>query len=139
MKISTRGRYSLRLLVDLAENSDGFVTLKEVSERQDISRKYLEQIIPFLNRSKLLISNKGHGGGYKLARPASEITVREVLESAEGSLAPVSCMEDDINQCDKCEICKTLPVYKGLYKVVTDFLGSITIQDVSDGKDIMHV
>lgn len=131
MKISTRGRYSLRMMIDLAQHYDeGFVALKDISERQDISKKYLEQIVPFLNRSNLLIANKGHMGGYKLARKASEITVRDVLESAEGSLTPVSCMDNSPNQCEKCDDCITLPIYKGLYEVVNNYFDSITIDDL---------
>ena len=92
LKISTRGRYAFRMMIDLAGHyNDGFVSLKDISKRQNISKKYLEQIIPFLNRSSLLNANKGHMGGYQLANPPSKITVREILESAEGSLAPVSC------------------------------------------------
>ena len=103
MKISTRGRYSLRMMIDLAQHyNDGFVALKDISKRQNISKKYLEQIIPFLNRSNLLTANKGHMGGYRLAKAPEEITVREILESAEGSLAPVSCMNNHPNQCEKC-------------------------------------
>ena len=131
MKISTRGRYSLRMMIDLAQHYDeGFVALKDISERQDISKKYLEQIVPFLNRNNLLIANKGHMGGYKLARKASEITVRDVLESAEGSLTPVSCMDNSPNQCEKCDDCITLPIYKGLYEVVNNYFDSITIDDL---------
>lgn len=131
MKISTRGRYSLRMMIDLAQHyDDGFVALKDISERQDISKKYLEQIVPFLNRNNLLIANKGHMGGYKLARKASEITVRDVLESAEGSLTPVSCMDNSPNQCEKCDDCITLPIYKGLYEVVNNYFDSITIDDL---------
>lgn len=131
MKISTRGRYSLRMMIDLAQHYDeGFVALKDISERQDISKKYLEQIVPFLNRNNLLIANKGHMGGYKLARKASEITVRDVLESAEGSLTPVSCMDNSPNQCEKCDDCITLPIYKGLYEVVNKYFDSITIDDL---------
>lgn len=133
MKISTRGRYSLRLMLDLAMHyNDGYITLKEIAARQDISKKYLEQIIPFLNRSKLLTANKGHDGGYRLAKQPSEITVKDVLLCAEGSLAPVSCMDNDPNLCEKCEECMTLPVYKGLYDVAIKYLESITLQDIID-------
>ncbi len=131
MKISTRGRYSLRMMIDLAQHfGDGYIALKDISERQDISKKYLEQIIPFLNRSGLLLTNRGHMGGYQLSRDPSEITVLDILVSAEGSLAPVSCMESDPNLCEKCDSCLTLPLYEGLYRVVTDYLHSITLQDV---------
>ncbi len=131
MKISTRGRYSLRMMIDLAKHSDdGFIALKDISKRQDISKKYLEQIIPFLNRSNLLLANKGHMGGYKLAKAASDITVYEILVSAEGSLAPVSCMDNQPNLCEKCDECLTLPIYQGLNDVVTAYFKSITLDDI---------
>lgn len=135
MKISTRGRYSLRMMIDLAQNYDnGFISLKDISERQEISKKYLEQIIPFLSRSKLLIANKGHMGGYQLARSPKEITVREIILSAEGSLSTVSCMDNTPNQCEKCDRCLTLPIYEGLSKVVSDYLESITLADIIEPK-----
>lgn len=134
MKISTRGRYSLRMMIDLAQHyGEGFIALKDISERQDISKKYLEQIIPFLNRSGLLITNRGHMGGYQLAKQPSEITVNDILVSAEGSLCPVSCMENDPNLCPKQDFCLTLPIYQGLYKVTTDYLSSITLEDAITG------
>lgn len=133
MKISTRGRYSFRMMIDLAQHyNDGFIALKDISARQNISKKYLEQIVPFLNRSNLLNANKGHMGGYQLAKAPSEITVREILESAEGSLAPVSCMDNSPNLCENCDGCLTLPVYEGLYHVILDYLSNITLQDVID-------
>lgn len=131
MKISTRGRYSFRMMIDLAQHYDeGFISLKDISARQNISKKYLEQIIPFLNRSRLLYSNKGHMGGYRLAKHPSEMTVREILESAEGSLTPVSCMDNVPNQCENCEDCITLPIYEGLYDAILNYLNGITLQDV---------
>lgn len=131
MKISTRGRYSLRMMIDLAQHyNDGYIALKDISERQEISKKYLEQIIPFLNRSNLLLANKGHMGGYKLAKAPSEITVKDILESAEGSLAPVSCMDNNPNLCEKCNECVTLPIYQGLYDVVNKYFESITLEDI---------
>ena len=140
MKISTRGRYSLRLMIDLAQHyGEGYIALKDISERQDISKKYLEQIIPFLNRSNLLLTNRGHMGGYQLARTPGEISVLDILVSAEGNLAPVSCMETDTNLCEKCGTCLTLPIYQGLYKAVTEYLSNISLQDVitqsSDGSN----
>lgn len=134
MKISTRGRYSLRLMIDLAQHyGEGYIALKDISERQEISKKYLEQILPFLNRSGLLLTNRGHAGGYQLAKQPSDISVRDILVSAEGSLAPVSCMENDPNLCEKCEHCLTLPIYQGLYKVTNDYLSSISLLDVISG------
>ncbi|MCM1056061.1 MAG: Rrf2 family transcriptional regulator [Firmicutes bacterium] len=135
MKISTRGRYAFRMMVDLAQHyNEGFIALKDISARQNISKKYLEQIIPFFNRSNLLLANKGHMGGYQLARHPSEITVREILESAEGSLTPVSCMENTPNLCENADSCMTLPVYQGLYKVILDYLDGITLSDVISRK-----
>ncbi len=133
MKISTRGRYSLRMMIDLAQHyNEGFIALKDISARQNISKKYLEQIIPFLNRGKLLHSTKGHMGGYQLAKPPANITVREILESAEGSLTPVSCMDNTPNLCEHHEDCLTLPIYQGLYDLIYRYLEGITLQDVID-------
>ena len=120
-------------MIDLAQHyNDGFIALKDISARQNISKKYLEQIIPFLSRSNLLNSNKGHMGGYQLAKQPSEITVREILESAEGTLSPVSCMDNTPNLCENSANCITLPIYEGLYKIITDYLDGITLQDVID-------
>ncbi|MCR5651364.1 MAG: Rrf2 family transcriptional regulator [Lachnospiraceae bacterium] len=136
MKISTKGRYSLRMMIDLAEHyEEGFVSLKDISKRQDISKKYLEQIVPFLNRSQLLTANKGHLGGYRLSRDPSKITVREILESAEGTLTPVSCMDCEPNNCPRLEGCLTLPIYKGLYDVVTGYLDSITLAKIIENEE----
>lgn len=135
MKISTRGRYSLRMMIDLAEHyNEGFIALKDISKRQSISKKYLEQIIPFLNRNNLLNANKGHMGGYQLSKAPSKITVHAILESAEGSLTPVSCMDNTPNLCENFSKCVTYPIYEGLYRVVTDYLDSITLQDILDRK-----
>ncbi|MCD7725154.1 MAG: Rrf2 family transcriptional regulator [Clostridiales bacterium] len=135
MKISTRGRYSLRMMIDLAQHyNEGFIALKDISARQNISKKYLEQIIPFFNRSNLLLANKGHMGGYQLAKHPSEITVREIFESAEGSLTPVSCMDNSPNICENAANCLTLPVYQGLYEVIINYLNSISLQDVISNK-----
>ena len=135
MKISTKGRYALRMLIDLAEQKNiGYVALKDIAERQDISKKYLEQIIPILNRSGILTTNRGHQGGYKLAKDPSHITLGEILRNTEGSLAPVSCLEDSPNQCKRCKECATLPVWVGLEKVVNQYLDGITLQDILDQK-----
>ncbi len=135
MKISTRGRYAFRMMIDLAQHyNEGFIALKDISARQNISKKYLEQIIPFFNRSNLLFANKGHMGGYQLAKHPEKITVREILEIAEGSLAPVSCMDNVPNFCENADRCFTLPVYQGLYKVILDYLDSITLSDVISNK-----
>ncbi|MGN0470696.1 MAG: RrF2 family transcriptional regulator [Acutalibacteraceae bacterium] len=133
MKISTKGRYSLRMLIDLAmHQSEGFVALKDVAERQDISKKYLEQIVPLLNKAGLLRTNRGYQGGYMLSKPASQYTVGEILRLTEGSLAPVACLEYEENDCPKANECITLNMWKGLYEVITNYLDGITLQDLID-------
>lgn len=131
MKISTKGRYALRMLLDLAVRQEqGYVSLKEVAERQNISKKYLEQIVPMLNRSGILRTNRGNKGGYMLAKPANALTVGEILRATEGSLAPVACLEYDVNDCPRAEECATLYIWEGLYKAVQDYLDGITLQDI---------
>lgn len=133
MKISTKGRYALRMLIELATHQEeGFVSLKDISERQGISKKYLEQIVPMLNKSGILRTNRGNKGGYMLAKPANECTVGEVLRATEGSLAPVSCLEYEQNDCPRADICATLYVWQGLEKAVNDYLNSVTVQDIID-------
>lgn len=133
MKISTKGRYALRLMLDLAENqSDGFVALKDIAERQGISKKYLEQIVPLLNKSGVLKTTRGYQGGYMLAKKPEEYTVGDILRITEGSLAPVACLDDEVNMCNKADSCMTLPVWKGLDKVISEYLDSITLQSIID-------
>ena len=133
MKISTKGRYALRLLLDLGEHrGDGFISLKEIADRQGISKKYLEQIIPILNRTNVLRTNRGAQGGYMLARTPDKYTVGEILRLTEGSLAPVACLEQEPNLCERQESCATLPVWQGLYRVIIDYLDHITLQDILD-------
>ncbi len=131
MKVSTKGRYALRMLVDLAEHKeDGFIPLKEIAGRQNISKQYLEQIVSLLNTSDILKTNRGKQGGYMLAKPPAQITVGQILRITEGSLAPTACLEDRINQCERAATCKTLSVWNGLYKVVTRYLDSVTIENI---------
>ena len=132
MKISTKGRYSLRMLIDLAMNcKEGeFVSLKEIAERQNISKKYLEQIVPMLSKAGLLKANRGYQGGYMLSKPATQYSVGEILRLTEGSLAPVSCLADDTNECPRASECITLPVWEGLNKVICDYLDNITLYDI---------
>ena len=133
MKISTKGRYALRLMVDLAEHKDsGFIALKDVAKRQNISKKYLEQIVPVLNGAGLLTTNRGNRGGYKLAKEPKEYTVGDILRITEGSIAPVSCLESEVNSCERKNFCQTLYVWEGLYKVVNEYLDRITVQDIVD-------
>lgn len=132
MKISTKGRYALRMLIDLAEHSnDGFIALKTIADRQNISKKYLEQIVPILNRAGILLTNRGFQGGYMLGRDADKITVREVLTLTEGDLFPVSCMTPGGEiKCDRKIDCPTLPVWLGLNKVINEYLDSISLEDI---------
>lgn len=134
MKISTKGRYALRMLIDLAiHKSDGYTALKTIADRQEISKKYLEQIVPILNRTDILITNRGFQGGYMLGRDASDITVGEILRLTEGSLAPVSCMSSNGSvNCERSSKCPTLPIWKGLNDVINNYLDGITIQDIID-------
>lgn len=133
MKISTKGRYALRMMLDLAEHQkEGFVALKDVANRQGISKKYLEQIVPLLNKSGVLRTTRGYQGGYMLAKSPDSYTVGDVLRITEGSLAPVSCLDDDVNMCERADSCITLSVWQGLYDVITEYLDSITLQDIID-------
>lgn len=131
MKISTKGRYALRMLVDLAEHKeDGYISLKDIAARQGISKKYLEQIVPLLSRAGILLTTRGFQGGYKLAGEPSQFTVGTILEVTEGSLAPVACLDHSPNQCDRCKECSTLPVWEGLNAVIKNYLNSITLSDL---------
>ncbi len=133
MKISTKGRYALRMLLELAEKrEDSFVSLKEISEHQNISKKYLEQIVPMLNKSGILRTNRGNRGGYMLAKEPKDCSVGEILRATEGSLAPVSCLEYAVNDCERAGFCETLYIWEGLAKVVSEYLDSITLQDILD-------
>ena len=133
MKISTKGRYALHMLIDLAlHHEEGFVSLKDIAERQDISKKYLEQIVPMLNKDGILRTNRGNRGGYQLAKSPADISVGDILRSTEGNLAPVSCLEFVPNECPRKEECATLYIWEGLYKVVNDYLNTITLKDIID-------
>lgn len=128
MKISTRGRYALRVMVDLAEhNAEGYIPMKTIAERQGISLKYLEQIVPVLTRSGLIAGIHGKGGGYKLMKPADETMVGEILRLTEGDLAPVACLECDAKPCARTGICKTLPMWKALHQMINTFFDGISL------------
>lgn len=133
MKISTKGRYALRMLLDLAEHSnDDFVALKDVAERQGISKNYLEQIITLLKNADILKTARGFQGGYKLSKSPDLYTVGGILRLTEGSLLPVACLEDEVNMCTRSNDCITLGVWRGLGKVISDYLDNITLQDILD-------
>lgn len=133
MKISTKGRYALRMLLDLAmHRQEGYVSLKDIAERQQISKKYLEQIVPLLSRSGLLKANRGYQGGYMLSKSPEQYTLAEILRLTEGNLAPVSCLEGETNDCPRAASCITLPVWKGLYDTMNRYLESVTLQSIMD-------
>ena len=128
MKISTRGRYALRLMIDLAQNKEqGNISLKDVAKRQEISIKYLEQIATPLIRAGLIKSVRGAQGGYSLTRDMNKYTAKDILVAVEGPIACVACLETEPNQCPRYSECLTLPFYKGLNKVITDYLESYTL------------
>lgn len=134
MKISTKGRYALRMLLDLAQNQgEGYVALRDIAQRQEISKKYLEQIVPLMGGANILVTSRGHQGGYRLARKPEDYTVGEILRVAEGSLVPVACMEDDVNRCARCTFCLTLPLWTELDRIVEGYLDSLTLRDVMEG------
>lgn len=121
----------MRMLVDLTEHRDeSYVALKDIAERQNISKKYLEQIVPLMNKAGILKANRGYQGGYILAKNPEQITVGEVLRVTEGSIAPVACLDFDPIRCERADQCKTLFIWEGLYKRITEYLDSITIQDI---------
>ena len=131
MKISTKGRYALRMMVDIAEyQKDGYVTLKDVALRQGISKKYLEQIALHISQAGMLRAVRGYQGGYMLARPASDYTVHSILQVVEGSMVPVTCLQQAENTCERRDICRTLPLWQGLDKAVRDYLGGFTVRDL---------
>lgn len=131
MKISTRGRYAVRVLIDLAEHrSGGFVPLKEIAERQEISLKYLESIMSELSKSGLVEGVHGKGGGYRLNRPPEEYTLNMILRVTEGDLAPVACLGKGAEPCNRADDCRTLPVWEKFYKMVNDYFDSITLADL---------
>ncbi len=133
MKISTKGRYALRLMLDLAEHkNDGYIALKDIAKRQSISKKYLEQIVPMLNKSDMLRTNRGYQGGYMLSKAPDKYTVGDILRITEGKLVPVACLEDEVNQCARVADCITLDVWKGLANVINEYLDSITLQTILD-------
>jgi len=131
MKISTRGRYALRFMIDLAQHNNGdFTALKDISERQDISVKYLEQITALLSKFGLLLSVRGPQGGYKLAKSTDQYTVGEILRITEGNLAPVACLEQTPNQCPRQGTCPTLSIWQGLSEVINNYLDKISLADL---------
>lgn len=133
MLISTRGRYALRVLIDMAEHqSTGYVPLKEIAQRQEISEKYLETIIKLLVKDGILEGLRGKGGGYRLSKAPDQFTVGRVLRLTEGSLAPVGCLEGESTSCAKASFCRTLTFWRGLDEVISKYIDSYTVADLID-------
>lgn len=133
MRISTKGRYALRIMLDLAQHTDqGPVALREISERQKITPKYMESIMSLLLRDQLVQSLRGKAGGYKLTKAADKYNLYEILSSAEGGLAPVHCLSMDENECPIRQTCLTIPVWEGLHKAIEDYLSGISLQTLID-------
>lgn len=134
MLISTKGRYALRVMVDLAEHqSGGYIPLKEVAQRQNISEKYLESIIKLLVRGKLLTGLRGKGGGYKLTLAPEQYSVGDILRLTEDSLAPVACLEAGAPSCSRAGGCRTLGMWQGLDKLIREYLDGITLAALVHG------
>lgn len=135
MMISTKGRYGLRFLIDIAEHQpEGFIPLKEVAERQGISEKYLEIIVKDMMKGGLLTALRGKGGGYRLSRPAEEYSVRDIILLMEGSVSPVLCLEDGADGCPRRQDCRTLPLWQGLDEVISEYLDRFTLKDLCENK-----
>lgn len=133
LKISTRGRYAIRLMLELAlDNTGEYITVKSISEKQNVSDKYLEQIINVLNRGGFVKSKRGSQGGYKLSRPADKYTIGMILRLIEGSLVPIACMEDNPNQCPRCDQCVTIDIWKQLDEAISGVVDNITLADLAE-------
>ena len=135
MMISTRGRYALRVMIDLAERqTSDFTPLKEIAAQQEISEKYLESIVKNLVQNGFLEGLRGKGGGYRLVRAPEEYTIGSILRLMEGSLAPVACLEQRAQPCSREERCRTLPMWRKLYDLLNDFFDGITLADLIDSE-----
>ena len=130
--ISTRGRYALRVMIDLAEHAGGFTPMKEVAARQGISLKYLEQIMPALSKNGLVEGIHGKGGGYRLTRTPEEYTAGEILRVTEGDLAPVACLACGAEPCARSESCKTVPLWRGFQALTNDYFDGVTLASLAE-------
>ena len=141
MLVSTKGRYALRVMIDLAEHSSGsYIPLKDIAERQDISEKYLESIVVMLSKAGLLEGLRGKGGGYKLTKRPEQYTAGSILKLTEGTMAPVACLEDRANSCPRASECRTLPMWEKLNSQLEQFFEGVTIADLmkkDDGGDFV--
>lgn len=133
MIVSTKGRYALRVMIDLAEHpTEGYIPLREIAQRQEISEKYLESILKLLVRRKLLVGIRGKGGGYRLSRPPEQYTAGEVLRCAEENLTSVACLAEGGSRCARAARCRTLPLWQGLDELVNGYLDGVTIAQLMD-------
>lgn len=131
MMVSTRGRYALRMMIDLAEHSDGgYISMKSVAERQEISLKYMEKILPLLVSAKLIEGVHGKGGGYRLTREPRDYPIGEILRLTEGSLAPVACLECGAKACSRTAECRTLPMWTNLDRMINEYLDNVTLENL---------
>ena len=135
MMISTKGRYALRVIA--VYSNGNYISLKDISARQEISVKYLEQVISLLNKAGFLHSLRGNNGGYKLAKEPSSYTAGDILRAAEGSLAPIACLQDEQNRCSRRDQCTTLSFWEQYYRVITDYVDGVTLQDLADNAKAM--
>jgi Rrf2 family protein len=131
MLISTKGRYALRILVDMAEHAtETYIPLKEIAQRQEISEKYLESIVKELVKNDVVSGVRGKGGGYRLRRPPEQINVGDILKYMEGTLAPVACLERDASPCARAAVCRTLEFWRGLDKAIRDYTAGYSLADL---------
>ena len=136
MMISSRGRYCLRVMIDLAEHQgEGYIPMRDVAKRQGISLKYMEKLLPVLVKNNIVEGLQGKTGGYRLVRKPEEYTLGEILRLTEGSLAPVACLECGAAPCDRADKCKTLPVWTELDRIVNQYLNSVTLADLLKNGD----
>ena len=134
MMVSTKGRYALRVMLDLAQHADGSnISLSDISKRQQISVKYLEAVMASLNKGGMVISKMGKKGGYRLAKSPNEYTVGEILRLIEGKLAPVACLKEEENRCERASGCLTLPMWQEVENLMTDYFNQITLEDLLHG------
>ena len=135
MMISTKGRYALRVMVDLAKHNTGeYVPLNDIAERQDISEKYLESIVSSLSKANVVDSARGKGGGYRLNRELKDYPVSEILRATEASIAPVACLDKEVNDCARAPECPTLAMWENLQKLIDDYFANVTLEDLVLGK-----
>ena len=140
MIISTRGRYALRVMLDLAENGNGeYIAMKKIAERQGISLKYLERILPVLTQNNIIEGVSGKGGGYRLTRKPEEYNVGEILRLTEGNLAPVACLQCNAEECDRADTCLTLPMWTEFHNLVNHYFDSITLSSLIEQERFPHM